>query len=145
MPKYYPIIELEEYKYYEADSKTKIYASLKVDLSANETIDIHQPIQVNPFTHIVELYVVSGGGHTSDWTWNGNSEVLICSDEIYEPTANLTLAQKQTLVRDKINDLLAFYNSNVFKVIATVHRPNVAIGERTNGEISGGGIIQVNA
>jgi len=143
MPKYYPIQELTHYKYVESTSKTAIKSELQVDLSANETIQIQEPLLINPNTYYLELYVKAGGSHTSDYTWTGEKYVEISADTMYDPTVTTRLADKITAVRTRIIDLLNSYGSNVYVVIAAVTRDNVLKSNITTNDISSGADIQV--
>jgi len=146
MAKYIPTPNGIKYGYDETteSEKTLIKSSWKVELSANETIEVQEPVDVRNFNFYVELYVKSTGGPASDHTWEGTVEIKICPDKEYDPATVTELSEKQNIVREKIMNLLSFYNSDEYLVLANVTQENSITGHKGTDTVSGSSVIEID-
>ena len=143
--KYFPFQRLDTYKYVQATEILSIKSKLQVYLDKDEKIEIQEPLQINPYTFYLELWVVpdSTSNRTADYLWEGEKLMEINHRQLYDPAVTVQVAAQVAAVRNVINSLLNTYRSTYFYVTTAVTRTTSLSGSSVTNTISGSGAIEI--
>jgi hypothetical protein len=143
MAQYYaPFQHLDGFVYNESQGITYIKSSLMVWLKSGETIQLQQPVAVNPVSFYVALNVVTDSNLQTDHWWSGECLIPIISGALYNPNTTPP-ASKATIIRLAINQKLSYNNANYFAAIAEVFDLEGQPGGTNTNTINGSAGVEI--